>query len=282
MYLIILISSLLVVIFYVAYAMMNIGKEKQHYTISVIVNNSSSDRWNAFKEGMNQGAYDNGIYLNVVSTPEFANLEEECFIIRRELENDVDGVIVEMFESEDTEGAFADALSETPAVMIDNMSTPFCLYSVVSPDNKKMGEALAQALIQEEKEHLEGLKIGIFCGNQKKSSLQQRLEGFEKTLDGTGVQVLWKITRQEHGNSQILEENMGEYPVDVLVAMDNDETERAVDFLLESPEISSRLYGEGRSEKNVYYLDKGVIQALIVPNEYYMGYKGVDILLQEL
>ena len=75
---------------------------------------------------------------------------------------------------------------------------------------------------------------------------------------------------------------MEDYPVDVLVAMENDETEQAVDFLLESPEISSRLYGEGRSEKNVYYLDKGVIQALIVPNEYYMGYKSVDILVQEL
>ena len=59
MYLATLISSLLVVIFYVAYAMMNIGKEKQHYTLSVIVHDSSSDRWNAFKEGMNQGADDN-------------------------------------------------------------------------------------------------------------------------------------------------------------------------------------------------------------------------------
>lgn len=282
MYLAILISSLLVVIFYVAYAMMNIGKEKQHYTISVIVNDSSSDRWNAFKEGMNQGADDNGIYLNVVSTPEFANLEEECFILRRELENDVDGVIVEMYESKDADGAFADALSEMPAVMVDNMSAPFCLYSVVSPDNEKMGQALAQAIIQEEKEHLEGLKIGILCGNLKKSSLQQRLEGFEKALDGTDVRVLWKIARNGNGNSQLLEKNMEDYPVDVLVAMENDETEQAVDFLLESPEISSRLYGEGRSEKNVYYLDKGVIQALIVPNEYYMGYKSVDILVQEL
>lgn len=281
-YLMILISSLLGVIIYVAYGMMNIGKEKQHYTISVIVNNSNSDRWNAFKEGMNQGADDNGVYLNVVSTPEFASLEEECFIIRRELENASDGVIVEMYESEDTDGKFAEALSETPTVMVENVSAPYCLYSVVRPDNKKMGEAIARAVIEGEKDHMEGLKIGILGGNQKKVSMQQRMKGFEKVIEDTGAKIQWRIVQKVSDNPDILKRNMEEFAADVIVSMDNDETEWAVDYLLETGDTSHRLYGEGRSEKNVYYLDKGMIQTLVVPNEYYMGYESVNILLQEL
>ena len=282
LYLMILISSLLGVIIYVAYGMMNIGKEKHHYTVSVIVNSSSSDRWNAFKEGINQGADDNGVYLNVVSTPEFSDLEEECYIIRRELENGVDGVIVEMYESDDTDGMFADALGETPTVLIENMSAPYCLNSVVRPDNEKLGEAIAQAVIQGESGRLEGLKIGILGGNQKKLSLQQRMDGFEKAIADTGAKIQWRIIEKAFDNPDVLKRNMEEYAADVIVSLDNDETEWAVDYLLETGDTSCHLYGEGRSEKSVYYLDKGMIQALIVPNEYYMGYQSINILLQEL
>ena len=46
--------------------------------------------------------------------------------------------------------------------------------------------------------------------------------------------------------------------------------------------ISWRIYGEGCSEKLVYYLDKGLIQELIVPNEYYMGYQSIAMAAQNI
>lgn len=43
--------------------------------------------------------------------------------------------------------------------------------------------------------------------------------------------------------------------------LDNEETELAGDFILTLFTDKPKLYGEGRSEKAVYYLDKGVVSS---------------------
>ena len=69
-----------------------------------------------------------------------------------------------------------------------------------------------------------------------------------------------------------------------MIALENSETERAVDYMQEN-QISVNncvLYGVGNSEKAVYELDKGRIQALLVPNEFHMGYQSVKELATKL
>jgi ribose transport system substrate-binding protein len=280
-YLAVLISAILIVIFYASYGMMNIGRQEQYYTVSVIVDNSSGDRWNAFKEGLNQGAEDCRIYLNVVSTSEFTSLKEECAIINRELENGSDGVIVEAYESDAAGGMFADALSDKPVVLVEN-GLSYDIYSLVTPDHDKLGSAIAAAVTDGESSSLEGLRIGILSGNQNKQSVMRSLSGFQEGLEGTGAEILWCIQGEPDVESTLLSQYMEKNPVDVLATLGNDETEAAVDYLLEHPDINCRIYGEGRSEKAVYYLDKGIIQTLIVPNEYYMGYQSMILIQKQL
>ena len=67
-----------------------------------------------------------------------------------------------------------------------------------------------------------------------------------------------------------------------MISLANNDTEKAVDIILSNDDISWKLYGEGRSEKLVYYLDKGLIQKLVVPNEYYMGYQSMALAAQNI
>lgn len=281
-YLGVVISAILIVISYVSYGMLNIEKEEPYYTVSVIVENSNSDRWNAFKEGLNQGTEGSRLYVNVVSTGEFSSIKEECQIIERELENGADGVIVELCSSEDPGGLFAKAISGEKVVLVDNIPDDSGLYPAVLPDNYKLGAELAKAIINGEGISLEGKTIGILCGNQKKWSLQQRLKGFEDTIADSGAEILWNFQVQGVQEFGMAKKYIKTHQVDIIAALDNDETEKAVDFLLENKEISSRLYGEGRSEKAVYYLDKGMIQTMVVPNEYYMGYQSMVLMAERL
>ena len=78
-------ALIVTVVIYASYGLLNSEKKDTHYVVSVIVSNSGSDRWNAFKEGLNQGADEAGLYLNVVSAPAFSRVEEEYGIIGREL-----------------------------------------------------------------------------------------------------------------------------------------------------------------------------------------------------
>lgn len=81
----------LAVLVYASYGMVNAGKKETYHSVAVIVDDSSSDRWTAFKEGLEQGADEENFHINVVSTSSFVNLHEECSIISRELENGADG-----------------------------------------------------------------------------------------------------------------------------------------------------------------------------------------------
>ena len=68
---------------------------------------------------------------------------------------------------------------------------------------------------------------------------------------------------------------------DILVALDNAGLEAVCEYVMrvgENPDI----FGEGTSIKNVSYLDDGLINSMVVPNEYYMGYQSVVAITRRL
>ena len=91
---------ILAVIGYSAHEMVNQGKDEDYISVSVVVNDSSNVRWDAFRSGLEQGAEDNHVHLNLVSTGTFQNAQEEHTIVKRELDGEADGVIVEPYSSE--------------------------------------------------------------------------------------------------------------------------------------------------------------------------------------
>ena len=50
----------------------NQGKDEDYISVSVVVNDSSNVRWDAFRSGLEQGAEDNHVHLNLVSTGTFS------------------------------------------------------------------------------------------------------------------------------------------------------------------------------------------------------------------
>ena len=113
-------------------------------------------------------------------------------------------------------------------------------------------------------------------------SQRLRLEGFQKAVERSGAEILWTLSDEEVGDQSALERYWKEKPASVLVALDNDETELAGNFILGLSGEKPKLYGEGCSEKTVYYLDKGVIASLVVPNEFFMGYQCVKELAEKI
>ena len=275
----ILVLAIILVTAWAAYGMQKIGKTEKNYPVSVIVNNSNSDRWIAFKEGLEQGAADYHIKLNIVSTTEFSDLSEETQTIRREVENGAAGVIVEMQSSQDDEKLLAGLSASGAVTLVETDMTPEDLYGSVMPDSYEIGKAIADAVMEREKP-LKNVTIGILSGNQNQVSMQKRLAGFCEAIQESGAKVSWTLSKEQE-SQYIVAEYQKKSPVDVLITLGNDETERAVDYL-QSADAKCRIYGEGCSEKNVYFLDKGMIQTLIVPNEFNMGYQSVAAISKQL
>lgn len=276
-----LIAVLFAMIAYASYGMLNRGQQEKLYPVSVIVDNSSSDRWFAFREGLKQAARDHHVQLNIVSTGELPDLEEEKVLIERERENGAKGIIIQMCEGD--KDKFLTQMQEAAGIvdilLVETDVEPEGIFPAVIPDNYEMGRRIALSLLEDEK-NLEGKKIGILSGNRERLSQRQRLNGFLETIEGSGAEIVWEIDDHEAMQAAITEEQSRN--ADILIALENDETERAVDYLLETEASSCPLYGVGCSEKNVYYLDKKLINVLIVPNEFHMGYQSVAVMAAKL
>lgn len=278
-----LIAVVLTVIIWASYGMLNVGREEESYSVSVIVENSSSDRWTSLRQGLEQAARDYNIDLNYVSTGSFRNFDEECDAIDRELGNGAQGVIVQMVTSES--GEEIDRVStQASVVLLETDVKPEDLYTLVGPDNAGMGEAVAGAVKEDFGATLSGKRIGILSGNQKQIAMQQRLAGVSENLENAGAVIAWSIEGTSDGSKEMFYQKVQQEPVDILIALGNDELEFLVDYVsmqTEQPE-DCLLYGIGGSEKTVYYLDKGVIGALVVPNEFNMGYLSMETIAKQL
>lgn len=272
---ILFLMAVLAVIGYSAYGMVDQRKDDDYAAISVIVNDSSNVRWDAFREGLEQGAEDNHVHLNLVSTGTFQNAQEEQIIVKREIDGEADGIIVDPYSSE--ADAILPAESTKPIVLVETGIETDKLFTSVMTDHRKLGESLADAAIKGGE-----TRVGILSGNQNQLGMRQRLEGAKKRLSEAGVEVSWVLSEKEFYKKIRNMEYFADNQVDAVVSLENSDTEKAVDFLFNDDSISWRIYGEGCSEKLVYYLDKGLIQELIVPNEYYMGYQSIAMAAQNI
>lgn len=280
----IIIMILVCVIALEAYNSLNNNKEENEYLVTVIVDDSSSDRWTSFREGIEQGAKDYNIRLNVVSTGKFGSAKDEYQIVNREIDNSTDGIIIEMYDSSNTWEELESIKSRLPVIFVETDIMPEEIYTTVAPNNYEIGKDMANTILKNASER-KSISIGILSGNQNQLSLQKRLNGFKDTVEnsntGTKCEIKWEISSAYSNgiNAQnelnVISEKQKLSPVDVIVSLENDKTELAIDYLLSLDNKVSKLYGVGCSEKNVYYLDKGLVDILFVPNEFNMGYQSI-------
>lgn len=268
-------AVIFVVIISSAYGMLNQGKEDDYISVSVIVNDSSNERWDAFREGLEQGAEDNHVHLNLVSTGRFQNAQEEQTIVKRELDGSADGVVVAPYSSD--VDAVLPGETAKPAILVQTGIETDTLYTTVMTDHIKFGETLGDMAAEGGEK-----TVGIFSGNQNQLGMRQRLKALKERLMKSGVEVSWVISDKELYKKMRNKGYFENAPVDAVISLENDDTEKAVELILNDEKISCHIYGEGRSEKLMYYLDKGMIQELVVPNEYYMGYQSMCLAAQSV
>lgn len=276
-----IVTVMVAILIYVSYGMVNVGKKETYHSVAVVLGDSSHDRWNAFKEGLEQGAEENHIHLNVVFTGVLQSQEEECTAIRRELENGAEGLIVQVIAEESPE-LFEKTVGETPTVLIENDMGSEDEYTTVAADQGEIGAAVAQSVLSGESGDMQGLRIGVLAGNQSMHSQRKCLESFLDAMEGSGAEIAWIRSEEEWDRDAAAGLLREDAEVDVVVALDNNATECAVTFLQENSDISWRIYGEGRSEKAIYYLDKGSVKALVVPGGFYMGYRSAELMARKL
>ena len=196
-----LILMLVAVIIWAFYNMLNVGKQETSYRVSVVVENSNSDRWTSLRQGLEQAARDYNISLSFVSTGSFSTAMEEMDVVKKQVTNGANGIILQM--NTDRAGQELEDLSgQTAVLLLETDVDPEGVYALVAPDNEEMGAALAQAVQSDFGDDLAGKRVGILACSQSQRSMQQRYTGVSQGLRESGAVVEWSL----EGKAEIIKD----------------------------------------------------------------------------
>ena len=261
------------------------GTGEKRYQVSVIVSDSSQDRWVPLKAGLTQAAKDNNIDLSYVYTDYIDDVFTQTTLINQEIAEGADGIITDFCLSMGTAEIVRNIISRVPVeFIITNVDADADIsgnYATVMTDNAEVGRAIGNELVIDVGDRLKGMKIGIIAGNQQQYAMQDRLKGFLEAVQAKAPDIVWTV-EESRFLEQELKRSMERETPDVVIGLDNTSLEAAVNHVAEAGAENLSLYGAGCSEKLAYYIDNGTIASMILPNEFSIGYQSLTDLSAKL
>lgn len=266
-----LILGALVII--VAVAMLRDNSEKNLDKVSVIIENSDDNQWNAFKYGLRMAAEDQNVEMFVVGTEGVMSAEDQENMVLQEIDNGADAVIVQPVPGNDSESMLNRIKNSIPVMSVgtavslneENSSLP-----VVEADNFAMGKALAEEILEDYAGKLEGRALGIISETLDTEASANRRDGFESVIEDTGAVISWTIDDFSNPEAGYYLEKQPE--ADLVIAMDDVSLTAAGKAAAANDLHGAVVYGIGHSTEAVYYVDTGVVECLVVPDEFSIGY----------
>ena len=244
--------------------------EKQ-YSVSVVLGESNTERWAVLLQGLEKASNDYNIQLNIYTITDVTNIEEQTALIRRELEKQLDAILICAANSKIVMEAIQSQNTRTQVVLLETDLNPTQIYPLVSADNYQMGYDMGKYISNSYEQHQ---RIGVTYSNAYTVSNKERLQGFQDAIEESEhCKIVWNSEIRD----PIYQQNFERMSLDLncLVALDCQSTENITNHAIEK-DLGIKLFGVGNTETNIYYLDKGVITALLIPNEFNMGYLGLE------
>ncbi len=245
---------------------------KEPYRVSVIIENSEDNQWAAFRYGLRMAARDRLTEVSVVPTEGIMTLEEEKELIKQEIYNGADGLILQPVPGSDTEEMLKKIEKKVPIMLVGSAAAveEAETFHVTQPDNYTMGQALAEELIRDCADNLRGKSLGIVSQTGDSQAVLDRTEGFREALKGCGTRISWNVEGIFGEGEETLPK------VDFVIALDDGSTTAAGEYAAANDLHGAIVYGIGNSTEAVYYLDTGRVQCLVVPDEFNVGYQSLE------
>lgn len=122
--------------------------------------------------------------------------------------------------------------------------------------------------------------VGIVADWRESAANRQMIKGLKDVLKDTENEISWCYYRQK--GQDICESVAQKSDVDALVVLDSKALEELGEKSEQGTYSKAEIYGIGSSEKAIVLLDDGVLNGLIVPDTYSVGYKSVEEIAQKL
>ncbi len=263
--------------------------EKEPGQYSVILYQNADGDWTALLEGIRQAEKDDSAVVNYVTMPLDSSPENELELIRREVDNGAEGILLAPIDSESLQGDVEAISKDVPILTLETgLGTR---DADISGDNYAMGHLLGTHVASDMEKNGEKT-VCVIKEYMQRQSVQQRCLGFTDAIKELIPDADIQTYSRSEGDynlplciaSMYVQGNTGIY----LAALDKYCTEALIEAsstsLLDGDAQSlfrNRAFGIGNTEKTVSGLDTGSIRGLVYQNEFHMGYQGLQSLIAE-
>lgn len=248
-------------------------KKPEFYEISVITRGKVSDRFAAIKQGVDQAAADMMINVSYITLSEDNNAKEQEELLNREVAGGADAIVLSAADSVSLAAAAEKAAEKIPVISIESPVESDKIEIFVSADNYFMGESLGNEVI---KWGIGDQRIGILKSSTKSLAIHQRIEGVQAVLDRAGISyTFYEIPDATEEAVMEIKDILWGRKADILIALDTFVLEDTAQVIQEQQIEGVRLYGIGASMKVAGFLEKEIIKAIVVQNDFNIGYLGI-------
>lgn len=271
---------LMIMVIGLALMMISGQNKKALDKVSVILENAGDSQWSALKYGLKMAAEEEGIELAVVDVEEGLDAEAQKKVFEREIEDGADALIVQPVLDKNDQEVLKKIEKRVPVMLVgyeaEKGETRYDL-PVIKEDNYEMGQALAEEMLKDFEENIEEKKIGLLLASTDSNMLSSRECGFKDALEDKNANIL-----ELSLDSLLDREENTESKVDIVIALDDSNLTAIGEYLASSQPHGELLYGIGQSTEAIYYLDKGIAECVVVPDEFNVGYQSLSEVARKL
>lgn len=271
---------LMIMVIGLALMMISGQNKKALDKVSVILENAGDSQWSALKYGLKMAAEEEGIELAVVDVEEGLDAEAQKKVLEREIEDGADALIVQPVLDKNDQEVLKKIEKRVPVMLVgyeaEKGETRYDL-PVIKEDNYEMGQALAEEMLKDFEGNIEEKKIGLLLASTDSNMLSSRECGFKDALEYKNANIL-----ELSLDSLLNREENTESKVDIVIALDDSNLTAIGEYLASSQPHGELLYGIGQSTEAIYYLDKGIAECVVVPDEFNVGYQSLSEVARKL
>ena len=271
---------LMIMVIGLALMMISGQNKKALDKVSVILENAGDSQWSALKYGLKMAAEEEGIELAVVDVEEGLDAEAQKKVFEREIEDGADALIVQPVLDKNDQEVLKKIEKRVPVMLVgyeaEKGETRYDL-PVIKEDNYEMGQALAEEMLKDFEGNIDEKKIGLLLASTDSNMLSSRECGFKDALEDKNANIL-----ELSLDSLLDREENTESKVDIVIALDDSNLTAIGEYLASSQPHGELLYGIGQSTEAIYYLDKGIAECVVVPDEFNVGYQSLSEVARKL
>lgn len=252
-------------------------RESEVYPISIVIGDTTDDYYANFRKGVEQAADDYNADISFITLFEKGDAEKQVELLRREVEDGASAVILEPVDSMECSRFLSERASGTPIVVAGTMPVEEPIKSLISLDSFEQGQKLGAA-IAESCDSM--LPVYVFTEALENGSTREMYDGLFSVLSESGYLVQLYEWENEETIRQVIEGMV--YPGNgraVVAALDPRSTSRAAEIIGGSPVYGiyvAGFYGTGTTPAILNQMDRGLIDGLVVSNEFEQGYLCVE------